>query len=84
MKTFQCKLPEVLYTVKPKNLPKFLKYLRRWGVDIGDQDIYYGYVTVLCGGLYKVHAGRRPEYEARAITPKQFKRIVRKAVGEPK
>ena len=83
MKTFQDKLPSVQYTVKTKNLWKFLKYLNRWGVNTRDQDTDSEYVTVLCGGLYKVIAETKSKYEIDVITPKQFKRLVREAVGEP-
>lgn len=83
MKTFQGTLPNILYTVKTKNLMKFLEYLKRWGVDTRDQDTDSAYVTVLCGRLYKVTYNTSKSERAVAITPKQFKRLVREAVGEP-
>lgn len=83
MKSFQCKLPEIKYQIQVKTGKGVRKFLESYGCNL---DLYVdtpppNIITVYCGGLYNYDVGAsgisRP-----TITPKEFKRIVREAVGD--
>jgi len=81
MKTFQGKLPATTYHVRAKNPAKFTEFLHAYGCEASSltgKDFY-----ILCGGVYHY---RQQEFRLGTpptITPKQFKKLVRDAVGEP-
>ena len=84
MKSFQGKLPKTLYTFRVKSGKRIRKFLEDHGCNLdrvrsGDPSI----ITVYCGGCYDYDIGT----ELNPIintTPKEFKRIVREALGESK
>lgn len=83
MQSFQGKLPLVSYTFRVKSGKRIRKFLEDHGCNLdrvraGDRHI----ITVYCSGCYDYDIGTR----LRPIntTPKEFKRIVREALGEAK
>ena len=83
MQSFRGKLPEVRYTFRVKSGKRIRKFLHDHGCNLdqvrsGDVRI----ITVYCGGCYDYDIGTT----TRCIntTPKEFKRIVREALGESK
>ena len=83
MQSFQRKLPEIRYTFKVKSGKRIRKFLEDHGCNLdrvfsGDQRI----ITVYCGGCYDYTIGA--ELNPINTTPKEFKRIVREALGESK
>ena len=83
MQSFQGKLPEVRYTFQVKSGKRIRKFLEDHGCNLdrvrhGDKSV----ITVYCGNCYDYDIGT----ELRPIntTPKEFKRIVREALGESK
>lgn len=82
MRSFRDKLPRIQYEVKCKDVDKFKQYLLQRGlrsVSNGSNNV----VTVYCSsyhfGTFNVEV---PDHLK--ITPKEFKRIVREALGESK
>lgn len=83
MKSFQGKLPEDSYTFKVKTGKRIRKFLEGYGCTLdrtrsGDPSI----ITVYCGGCYDYDIGTT--LSPVNTTPKEFKRIVREALGESK
>lgn len=81
MKSFQGKLPETRYTFKVKTGKRIRKFLEEYGCTLdrtrsGDPSI----ITVYCGGCYDYDIGTTLSHVN--TTPKEFKRIVRGAVGD--
>lgn len=81
MKSFQGKLPEDSYTFKVKTGKRIRKFLEGYGCTLdrtrsGDPSI----ITVYCGGCYDYDIGTT--LSPVNTTPKEFKRIVREALGE--
>ncbi len=83
MQSFKGKLPEVEYTFRVKSGKRIRKFLEDHGCNLdrvrsGDVRI----ITVYCGYCYDydIGTGLSPSN----TTPKQFKRIVREALGESK
>ena len=84
MQSFQGKLPEVKYTFRVKSGKRIRKFLHDHGCNLdrvrsGDHSI----ITVYCGGCYDYDIGTA-ELSCINTTPKEFKRIVREALGESK
>ena len=83
MQSFQGKLPEVKYTFMVNSGKRISKFLEAHGCNLdqvraGDPRI----ITVYCGGCYDYDIGT--ELSTINTTPKEFKRIVREALGESK
>lgn len=83
MKSFQGKLPENKYQIQVKTGKGVRKFLESYGCNL---DNYVAtptpnIITVYCGGLYNYDVGVSG-ISKRTITPKEFKRIVREAVGD--
>ena len=83
MQSFQGKLPEVKYTFRVKSGKRIRKFLAAHGCNLnqvraGDPRI----ITVYCGVCYDYDIGT--ELSTINTTPKEFKRIVREALGESK
>ena len=83
MQSFQGKLPKVIYTFRVKSGKRIRKFLEDHGCNLyyvrsGDPSI----ITVYCGGCYDYDIGS--ELSHINTTPKEFKRIVREALGESK
>ena len=83
MQSFQGKLPEIKYTFRVKSGKRIRKFLEDHGCNLGgvrggDLSI----ITVYCGGCYNYDIGTR--LSPINTTPKEFKRIVREALGESK
>lgn len=83
MRSFQRKLPEVQYTFRVKSGKRIRKFLEDHGCNLdrvrsGDPNI----ITVYCGGFYDYDIGTR--LSPINTTPKEFRRIVREALGESK
>lgn len=83
MQSFEGKLPEIKYTFRVKSGKRIRKFLEYHGCNLdrarkGDKHI----ITVYCGGCYNYDIGT--EYSPINTTPKEFKRIVREALGESK
>lgn len=83
MQSFQRKLPEVQYTFRVKSGKRIRKFLEDHGCNLdrvrdGDANI----ITVYCGGCYDYDIGLT--LNPINTTPKEFKRIVREALGESK
>ena len=81
MKSFQGKLPEDIYTFKVKTGKRIRKFLEGYGCTLdrtrsGDFSI----ITVYCGDCYDYDIGT--QLSPINTTPKEFKRIVREAVGD--
>lgn len=85
MKSFQCKLPSIKYRIKVKTGKGIRKFLESYGCELdrinaGDTS---NVVTVYCGGVYNYDVGSTGNSSV-VVTPKEFKRIVREALGESK
>ena len=83
MQSFQGKLPEIKYTFRVKSGKRIRKFLEKHGCNLdsvrsGDLSI----ITVYCGGCYDYDIGAQSS--PINTTPKEFKRIVREALGESK
>lgn len=83
MQSFQGKLPEVRYTFRIKSGKRIRKFLHDHGcnldrVSAGDVHV----ITVHCGNCYNYDIGSM--LSCINTTPKEFKRIVREALGESK
>ena len=81
MKSFQGKLPDVIYTFKVKTGKRIRKFLEGYGCTLdrtrsGDPSI----ITVYCGGFYNYDIGSI--LSPVNTTPEEFKRIVRASVGD--
>lgn len=87
MQSFQHKLPAVKYIITVKSGRKLRKFLESYGCrkiscDRVQSDTK---VTVYCGGCYEYHLGLSGGTTAYPhVTAKEFKRIVREALGESK
>ena len=78
--SFQGKLPNNNYTFEVKTGKRIRKFLEAHGCCLDVTRPYNSKrITVYCGGLYNYDIG-----VSRAVdtTPKEFKRIVREALGE--
>ena len=83
MQSFQHKLPNIRYTFRVNSCKRIRKFLEAHGCNLdqvcaGDPRI----ITVYCGGCYDYDIGT--ELSTINTTPKEFKRIVREALGESK
>lgn len=82
MQSFKDKLPRIQYEVKCKDVDKFKQYLLQRGLRSVSNESN-NVVTVYCSsyrfGTFNVEV---PDHLT--ITPKEFKRIVREALGESK
>lgn len=85
MKTFKS-LPKAVYYVRAKNIKKFQEWLHRYGCNlvsepmgehVGGSDFY------IMTNVYGYYIERWDSLPEKVLTPKQFKRLVREAVGEP-
>ena len=83
MKSFQCKLPAVKYRIKVKTGKGIRKFLESYGCELDNhvEDDTSNVITVYCGGLYNYDVGSTGNISV-VVTPKEFKRIVREAVGD--
>ena len=83
MKSFRGKLPAIKYHVKVKTGKGIRKFLESYGCELDKhvEDDTSNVITVYCGGLYNYDVGASG-ISKRTITPKEFKRIVREAVGD--
>lgn len=82
MQSLQGKLPSIQYEVKCKDVAKFKEYLVKRGLQVSS-DEPNNVVTVYCGS-YKFGTFKDLVQDHLTITPKEFKRIVREALGESK
>jgi hypothetical protein len=83
MKSFQYKLPTIKYRIKVKTGNDIRKFLESYGCELDnhvEEDIS-NVITVYCGGLYNYDVGSTGGSSV-VVTPKEFKRIVREAVGD--
>ena len=83
MKSFQYKLPTIKYRIKVKTGNGTRKFLESYGCELDnhvEEDIS-NVITVYCGGLYNYDVGSTGGSSV-VVTPKEFKRIVREAVGD--
>lgn len=83
MRSFKGKLPEVQYTFRVKSGKRIRKFLEDHGCNLdrirtGDPNI----ITVYCGNCYDYDIGTK--LSTINTTPKEFRRIVREALGESK
>ena len=83
MKSFRGKLPAIKYRIKIKTGKGIRKFLESYGCEF---DHYVevktpNVITVYCGGVYNYDVGSTGSSSG-VVTPKEFKRIVRKAVGD--
>ena len=83
MQSFQGKLPDIKYTFQVKSGKRIRKFLEAHGCNLdrvryGDKSI----ITVYCGNCYDYDIGT--ELSPINTTPKEFKRLVREALGESK
>jgi len=83
MQSFEGKLPEIKYTFMVNSGKRIRKFLKEHGCNLdqvraGDPSI----ITVYCGGCYNYDIGT--ERSPINTTPKEFKRIVREALGASK
>ena len=83
MKTFQDKLPAIKYRIKVKTGKGIRKFLESYGCELDNrvEDDTSNVITVYCGGLYNYDVGSTGDMGV-VVTPKEFKRIVREAVGD--
>lgn len=83
MRSFKGKLPEVQYTFQVKSGKRIRKFLEDHSCNLDrtrDGDVRI--ITVYCGNCYDYDIGT--ELSPINTTPKEFKRIVREALGESK
>ena len=85
MKSFQGKLPANKYRVTVKTGKGIRKFLESYGCELDNyvEDDTSNVITVYCGGVYNYDVGSTG-YSSVVVTPKEFKRIVREALGESK
>ena len=83
MKSFQGKLPAVKYRITVKTGKGIRKFLESYGCELDNhvEDDTSNVITVYCGGLYNYDVGSTGGSSV-VVTPKEFKRIVREAVGD--
>lgn len=83
MKSFRGKLPAIKYRIKVKTDKGIRKFLESYGCNLDSyvEDATYNVITVYCGGLYNYDVGSTGKSSV-VVTPKEFKRIVREAVGD--
>ena len=83
MKSFQGKLPAIKYCIKVKTGKGIRKFLESYGCELDNhvEDDTSNVITVYCGGLYNYDVGSTGGSSV-VVTPKEFKRIVREAVGD--
>lgn len=83
MKSFQCKLPATKYRITVKTGKGIRKFLESYGCELDNhvEDDTSNVITVYCGRLYKYDVGSTGGGSV-VVTSKEFKRIVRKAVGD--
>ena len=83
MKSFQGKLPANKYSITVKTGKGIRKFLESYGCELDNhvEDDTSNVITVYCGGLYNYDVGSTGDSSV-VVTPKEFKRIVRKAVGD--
>ena len=83
MRSFQYKLPAIKYRIKVKTGKSIRKFLESYGCNLDryvEEDIS-NEITVYCGGVYDYDVGSTGGSSV-VVTPKEFKRIVREAVGD--
>ena len=83
MKSFRGKLPAVKYRITVKTGKGIRKFLESYGCELDNhvEDDTSNVITVYCGGLYNYDVGSTGGSSV-VVTPKEFKRIVREAVGD--
>ena len=83
MKSFQGKLPAVKYRITVKTGKGIRKFLESYGCELDNhvEDDTSNVITVYCGGVYNYDVGSTG-ISSVVVTPKEFKRIVREAVGD--
>lgn len=83
MKSFKGKLPDIKYQIQVKTGKGVRKFLESYGCELDNYegDDTSNVITVYCGGLYNYDVGASG-ISKRTLTPKEFKRIVREAVGD--
>lgn len=83
MKSFQGKLPAVKYRIKVKTGKGIRKFLESYGCELDNhvEADTSNVITVYCGGVYDYDVGSTGNSSV-VVTPKEFKRIVREAVGD--
>lgn len=82
MQSFRSQLPNDKYEVKCKDVDKFKQYLLGRGLHSVCNNSN-SVVSVYCN-LYSFGTFSSEVPDHLTITPKEFKRIVREALGEPK
>lgn len=82
MQIFSGQLPEDMYEVKCEDVAKFKQYLLEHGLH-SLNDSSNNVVTVYCN-LYGFGTFNDEVPDHLTITPEEFKRIVREALGETK
>lgn len=85
MKSFQGKLPAIKYRVTVKTGKGIRKFLESYGCELDNyvEDDTSNVITVYCDGVYNYDVGSTGDSSV-VVTPKEFKRIVREALGESK
>ena len=83
MKSFRGKLPTIKYRITVKTGKGIRKFLESYGCELDSHvgDDTSNVITVYCGGLYNYYVGSTGNRSV-VVTPKEFKRIVREAVGD--
>ena len=83
MKSFKGRLPAIKYRVKVKTGKCIRKFLESYGCELDKhvEDDTSNVITVYCGGVYDYDVGSTGVSSV-VVTPKEFKRIVREAVGD--
>ena len=83
MKSFQGKLPAIKYRITVKTGKGIRKFLESYGCELDNhvENDTSNVITVYCGGLYDYDVGSTGTRSV-VVTPKEFKRIVREAVGD--
>ena len=83
MKSFQGKLPAIKYRITVKTGKGIRKFLESYGCELDNhvEDDTFNVITVYCGGLYNYDVGSTGGSSV-VVTSKEFKRIVREAVGD--
>ncbi len=84
MKSFKGKLPAIKYRIKVKTGKGIRKFLESYGCKLDMnalEDDTSNVITVYCGGLYNYDVSSTGDSSV-VVTPKEFKRIVREAVGD--
>lgn len=83
MKSFQYTLPYIKYRIKVKTGKGIRKFLESYGCELDKhvEDDTSNVITVYCGGFYNYDVGSTGDGSV-VVTPKEFKRIVREAVGD--